>query len=451
VTDRVTLAGGGRAARDEPPPRTRAVLAQLGLGAAVVVLAVAVVGAVASRRVAERQSVTDAAHTADLVAEAIVQPVLTDGVVTGDPAAVARLDAAIRQQVVGRSLVRVKLWTPDGRIVYSDEPRLVGQTFDLGADERAVLAHPSTRAEVSDLSRPENRYEQAQGRLLEVYRPVWTPSGRPLLFETYSPYAAVTARTGDLWRGFAGITVSSLLVLVVLLLPVVWRLLERLRRAQSQREAALRHAVEASDEERRRIAATLHDGVVQELAATSYAVAGAAQQAAAGGRPDLAERLDVAAGSVRTSIRGLRSLLVDIYPPSLASAGLAAALDDLADLVRARGTTVRLQVDEAAVTALDDAGERLVFRVAQECLRNAARHARATHVSVRVVRADRATVLEVDDDGVGFDVTAALDRPAEGHFGLRILADLAGEAGAVLSVATAVGAGCRWRLEVPDP
>ena len=55
-----------------------------------------------------------------------------------------------------------------------------------------MLVAPTTHAEVSDLTRPENRYETGGGKLLEVYRPVWTPSGQPLLFETYMPYDSVT-------------------------------------------------------------------------------------------------------------------------------------------------------------------------------------------------------------------------------------------------------------------
>ena len=97
----------------------------------------------------------------------------------------------------GGSLVRVKIWSADGRILYSDESRLIGDRFALDAEELEVFERPATRSEVSDLSAPENRFERAAGRkLLEVYRPVWTPDRRPLLFETYSAYDAVTARTG---------------------------------------------------------------------------------------------------------------------------------------------------------------------------------------------------------------------------------------------------------------
>ncbi|MEF3007239.1 hypothetical protein V3474_29295, partial [Pseudomonas aeruginosa] len=92
-------------------------------------------------------------------------------------------------------------------------------TFALDDAQREALASPSTRAAVSDLSEDENEFEDAP-RLLEVYRPVWTPSGQQLLFEVYYPYEPVAARSADLWRGFAGVTTSNLLLLVVLTAPI---------------------------------------------------------------------------------------------------------------------------------------------------------------------------------------------------------------------------------------
>lgn len=437
------------AAPADRPVQTRRVIGQVALAALVVLAAVAVLGGVASRRVAERQSVNDAARITDLQASVVVQPALEDGLLTGAPAALDRIDRAVRARVLGPSVVRVKIWTPQGRIVYSDEPRLVGLTFPLGNDERSVLTRPKTRAEVSELQQPENRFERGRGKLLEVYRPVWTPSGSPLLFETYAPYRTVTARAGQLWRGFAGITLSSLLFLAVLLLPILWRLLDRLKRSQRQREALLRHAVEASGKERRRIAATLHDGVVQDLAASSFAVAAAAEGAAAVGQPELANALRTAAGTVRGSIAGLRSLLVDIYPPSLRNAGLTAALEDLARGVQSRGITARLDLPPYGASGLTAEQERLVFRVAQECLRNATRHSAANAVSLRLHRVDDAVVLDITDDGIGFTPSAALKSPEDGHFGLRVLADVTAEAGSALTVRSAPGAGTQWRLRMP--
>ena len=170
------------------------------------------------------------------------------------------MDLAVRPRLAGWGLVRVKIWDPQGRIVHSDAPALIGQIYTLGQDDLDVLAHPQTRADISNLQAPENRLERGRGKLLQVYRPIWTPSGRPLLFETYAPYDTVTARTHQLWKGFGGVTLTSLLLLVVLLLPILWRLLDRLKRAQAQREALLQRAVDASTEERRRIAGACTTG-----------------------------------------------------------------------------------------------------------------------------------------------------------------------------------------------
>lgn len=439
--------GPTRSDRDYSLTSRRRVFVQVTVGAVVVVVAVALVGVLAARRLAEAQAVNDAAKMTDLIAEAVVQPVVTDGLSTGDPAALSAIDKVIHEEVLGPSTVRVKVWDPQGRIVYSDQPLLIGRTFPLGQDERDVLADPQTRADVSDLSDPENVYERDSGKLLQVYRPVWTPSGRLLLFETYFRYDDVLDRSGQLWRGFAAVTLGSILLLVVLLFPILWRLLNRLNESQIHREALLQRAIDASTEERRRIAGTLHDGVVQDLAAASFAVSGSAERAATVGQSALAQDLRAAAGLVRSSIGGLRSLLVDIYPPNLASAGLAGALEDLVARLRSRGLAVTVQMPTAS--GLDPVAERLIYRITQEILTNIARHAAASTVTVRLSTRGNCVVLDIADDGIGFDVTQTLAQPPEGHFGIRVLGDLAADAGAELNVSSAPGAGTRWQLRLP--
>jgi two-component system NarL family sensor kinase len=200
----ILVAAGTNARPSEPLVQPRRVFLQVIAAALVVLVAVALMGVFASRRLAEAEAVTDAAKTADLLANAVAQPALTEGLLTGTPAAVTAMDKAIRAHVLGDSIVRVKIWDPTGLILYSDAPALIGERFPLGVEERDVLTNPQTRADVSDLSAPENRLERGQGKLLQVYRPIRTPSGKPLLFETYAPYADVTARAGQLWRASPG-------------------------------------------------------------------------------------------------------------------------------------------------------------------------------------------------------------------------------------------------------
>jgi two-component system, NarL family, sensor kinase len=446
-TEFVVLASGRASA--EPALATHRVAVPVLAAVAAVLVAIGL-GAVAARWLAEGEAVRDASERADLIVNAALEPVLTDQFAAGDPAARAALDRVVRGQVLGRSVSRVKIWSADGQVLYSDETQLVGKRFALSEDDREALADGRTRAEVTDLRQPENRFERGQGKLLEVYRRVETrPSRTPLLFETYSPYDEVSRRTGQLWWGFTGLLVATLVLLVLLLLPVLWRVQDRITKSQDRREALLRRAVDASQAERRRIAGTLHDGVVQELAATSFALAGGVERAEREGSRVLAAQLREAAATVRGSIGGLRSLLVDIYPPSLASAGLTVALQDLVGPLRARDIDVRLELPAAAdQRLLDQDGERLVFRIAHECLVNVAKHSAASRVLVRLRRVGNEVVLDIVDDGVGFDAGAVTSAPPEGHLGLRVMADLAQEAGATLAVSSAPEEGTWWQLRI---
>ena len=161
----IRVAAGTSVRSLEPAVQPRRVFVQVIAGALVVLAGVALVGVAASRRLAEAEAVNDAAKTANLFADALVQPAVRETLLTGDPSAVAAMDQVVREHVLDRSIVRVKIWDPTGRILYSDEPALIGQSFPLGAEEKDVLAHPQTRADVSDLTLPENRLERGSGKL----------------------------------------------------------------------------------------------------------------------------------------------------------------------------------------------------------------------------------------------------------------------------------------------
>ena len=223
----------------------------------------------------------------------------------------------------------------------------------------------------------------------------------------------------------------------------------RLRQVQQQREELLERAVEASTDERRRIAGNLHDGVIQDLAGASLVVSSAAARAAAADQPELAASLRSASSTVRAGITSMRSLLVNIYPPNLETAGLDQTLDGLAVSLRGRDVEVTMDLDPAAAQRLDLSQQQLVYRVAHETLRNANLHARAQHVWVTLALERSAVVLEISDDGAGFDATETRAAPERGHFGLQVLADVALDAGADLAVASAPGAGTRWVLRIP--
>jgi signal transduction histidine kinase len=434
------------------PPSTRRIVGQF-IAASLLAASLLIVASVLiSRDAAKDESIADARHTTDVVARAVVEPVLRNGIVHSSPAAVAALNRAIKGPIVGSSAtVRVKIWTASGWIVYSDEPKLIGQHYTLRADELTTLKDGGTEAELSDLSRPENRFERSDGSLLEVYRGVQTPDGTPLLFETYSRYNAVTSRSGAIWLKFAPLTIGVLLLLQLVQLPLARRMIRQLREGQTEREDLRRKTADASADERRRIAGTLHDGVVQDLAGASFIVAGAIDHLSATPQPSETTRaaagLRPALAAIRESIGGLRAMLVDIYPPSLRSAGLTVALSDLTAPLSGRGiivhSDIQPEIDLPAQT------EQLIFRVAQETLRNVGKHAQARVVHVQLLKSEDHAVLVIADDGIGFDA-AARSRPCgDGHFGLQVLSDLACDAGASLEISSAPRTGTWLRLRVP--
>lgn len=409
-------------------------------------IALAVLSAVtafASRRAGTELAIDDAERVTEMSAAGIVAPLLDDGILTQQHDTLERLDAVVRDAVLRGSLVRVKVWAEDGTILYSDEPRLIGEQFELGDDRLEVFDGGHPASEVSDLSGPENRYETEE-RLLEVYQLTETTSGVPLLFEAYFRYSGVTAVGRQLWSEFAPIAIGALVCLQLVQVPLAWSMARRLRSGQQARERLLRHALDASDMERRRVASDLHDGVVQDLTGVSYRLA--AQGKAAQLDPAAAAE---AAAAIRASVKSLRSLLVEIYPPNLHEEGLESALGDLLGRVAVRGTATKLVVDVAG-DDLEPERAAVLYRVAQEALRNVAAHARADHVRVTVapVGADRVHLV-VEDDGVGFSAEKAAERLAEGHVGLRALSGLVAEFDGTLDVRSEPGSGTRVRVELP--
>jgi signal transduction histidine kinase len=316
------------------------------------------------------------------------------------------------------------------------------------------LGRELTRGDLTDLSGRENQFDRAShsldryhGELLEVYAPLRTRGGRRLIFEAYQRFASVSASGRDVWLAFAPALLGGLLLLQLVNLPLARSLARRLRRGQHEREALLRRALDASETERRVIAADLHDGVVQDLVGVSYELSAEAQALEGRGDSRSAAALDRSAAKTRAGVRALRALLLDIYPPNLHRAGVAQALHDLAAAQTARGLPTRVELQDDL--ALGEPTERLLFRCAQEALRNSREHADADNARVRVERRGDHLVMEIRDDGRGFDPATLDERRRDGSFGLRALADLVRDAGGRLEVLSAGGEGTTVRVVLP--
>lgn len=424
---------------------TTTLVAEFAAGGLVVLIVFAAMIAFAARQAGIDQAVESARQITVVTATSVVEPRLNQRLVAGDPSALATFDEDMHRYVLRGSLVRVKLWDAEGRVIYSDEPRLIGARFPLDPEDVQALREQRVASEISDLRRPENRYEASYGKLLEVYVGLHNPGGPPLMFEAYFRYDAVDQAGLAAWRKFAPPSLGALLGLEVVQIPFAWTLARRLQRQQREREKLLQHAVDASNLERRRIAGELHDGVVQELSGVTFAL-----DAARLGKPDEQRRTEAigdAASRLRASVGALRSLLVDIYPPSLAEEGLPLALAELASGLESTG--IRVSLDVAGTERLPLPSAALLFRCAQEVLRNVAAHSHAESVEVTAETSDHTATLVIDDDGRGFDEVELGERTVSGHLGLRALGDLLSDAGGTLVVRSAPGQGTRVEARVP--
>jgi signal transduction histidine kinase len=394
------------------------------------------------------EAIGNAAQATRLVARATIEPNLSDSLADSDRSALDEFDGAVRPSVVRDPVVRIKIWTPDGRVAYSDEPRLIGSRFAVDDHQDRALRTGQAIASLTDLNRPENRYELAlsRGQLLEVYLRVHTPSGRTLLYENYMRFDAVQEAGLQIWSSFVPAVFATLLVMELLQLSLAWSLTRRIQENESHRARLLKRVIDMSELERRRIAQELNEGSVNELMAASLSLAATSRRLRREGQAEAAAVLDEAAAETRKSVHQLRTLSVDIYPSNLHEEGIEAALSNLLSPLDGRGITSSLEVQPELRLAPET--EKLLYRTAREAIRNVAAHAHARSMEVRIAVDGGRVALTVRDDGRGLDVST-LSTPAPGHLGLRLMADIAQDAGGSFKLTSAAGKGTEIRVELP--
>lgn len=408
--------------------RLRGPLAQF---TAVILLGLFVVGfgAVwASQRAGSSEALNEARSLTEQSARSIVMPNLTDELLAGDPEAIRQLDDGVRSQLLGERVVRVKLWAADGTIVYSDIPELIGETYELDPQRLEAQQRAVAVADHSHHDGPENRFEVDLGELLEVYLPIEGPNGQAMLFEAYFDGDAVAMSSDRIASTVVPIVLASLLTMGLLTLTMARRMSRRIHDDRLERERLLGRAADASVDERRQIAANLHDGVIQDLSGTALLLNSAKTNARHD--PSLQGKLETASEALRHSLNALRSLAIEIHPPNIAEVNLELTLEDqLARANTSHGLQTSMTFTPAA-TIRDEDHKRLIYRFVTEGLRNVVKHSKASSVDLSVRDAPATGVIvSLVDDGLGFDDRA----PREG-LGLKLLTDLSAEVGGVVSV-----------------
>jgi signal transduction histidine kinase len=206
--------------------------------------------------------------------------------------------------------------------------------------------------------------------------------------------------------------------------------------------------IEAKDAERARIARDLHDDVSQQLAGMSIACSGLEQRFAESNvDEDLLD--DLRALHQRTSAlaQNVRHLSHDLHPTVLRHAGLVAALTAYcAELERTHGTVLTCRA-EGDFTSIAPDVALCLYRIAQEALRNVIAHADARRGDVELLCTGDHAAMTITDDGKGFDVDSAFERPK--GLGLVSITERLKLAGGTVSIVADAATGTRVRVQIP--
>ena len=219
---------------------------------------------------------------------------------------------------------------------------------------------------------------------------------------------------------------------------------ETLRESQAHLHELSRRLVDAEEKERQILARELHDRVGQNLA-----VLGINLTRLRGEKATPAEtqaRIDDSLAVLEATGRVISDVLTDLKPPMLSNDGLLEAIHWHANQLAQR-TGLAIEVTGSASTGLTPAIDMVLFRIAQGALNNAAQHARARKVGVRLEAEQGMVRLEVADDGSGFDPAA---HDVSARWGLATMKERAEAIGGSLRVESAPGRGTRIIVEVPS-
>ncbi len=223
------------------------------------------------------------------------------------------------------------------------------------------------------------------------------------------------------------------------------RLHRRLAARERMHEQFVEQVIATQEAERRRMAGDIHDGISQRLISLSYFLDAASHAATDGDAAEVAQQLAQARELLGLALDEARSAIGGLRPPVLDDLGLAGGLASLA-----RSTPqIETEVD-LADRRLPEHVEIALYRIAQECLQNVVKHARASSATLRFALQDGDARLEVADDGIGFDTSAPAEPDHEMRgYGMQSMVERAELVGGRVHVRSRPGEGTTVTVTVP--
>jgi PAS domain S-box-containing protein len=217
-----------------------------------------------------------------------------------------------------------------------------------------------------------------------------------------------------------------------------------LKQVDQNRLALLGRLVHAQEEERRAIASDIHDDSIQSIFAVGLSLFTLRKALTDAAQIELVDRVQK---NVDESTNRLRHLLFELRPAALDEGGLAAALREYLDVMKAEGG-IEVELEASLERRPASETQVIAYRIAQEALANVRKHARARHVACAVSAVDDGILTRIVDDGVGFQEGRA--GSARGHLGLVSMRERAELAGGWLRITSSEGTGCTVEYWIPD-
>lgn len=447
------------------------------LGSLVILVAgMAAIGVWVTRQIETGVIQRTAANTA-LYVDSLIAPPLQDLAEEEwlSDESVDRLDWLLEDTPLGQEVALFQIWDRDGHIVYSSEPNMVGEQFPVESELARALAG-WVSAEVGDVEGAEALPPGVPGHeLLEIYSPIRARGTNEVIGAAEFYYA-----TGDLDAELAAAQRRSWLVvgggtllIALLLAAFVQRIGETIRRQQEalagqvtqltellRQNQALNERVRgaaartAALNERflRRFSAELHDGPAQEISLALLRLDHVAALCGPGNgngtdRARMERELELIQGSLRRSLNEVRATSSGLLLPHLGGLTVAQTLDHVVRGHQRRTGVAPNLVPRALPEQAPLATKIALYRIVQEALGNASRHAAGAEVTVTVTGDGDHLLVEVADAGAGFDPAAA--EGSETHLGLVGMRERAESLGGQFRIESAPGRGTRAIATLP--
>lgn len=439
------------------------------LSFAILVLGMVTIGLWISSAV-EEAVVNRTAGVTALYVDSFVSPLVQGLSEQGElsPAERADLDRLIIGTPFGEQVVSFKVWSPQGEVIYSPNPDLVGRTFAVDGHLLEAF-NGEVVSEISDLTELENEYERSRWEtLIETYAPVRSEESGAV-FAVSEFYQLPDTLEDEIRRaqirGWLIVGIATL-VMYLLLIGMVRRasttiriqrseLLDNLhelqaalddnRRLQARVSKAAARTTTLNERFLRRVSADIHDGPAQDVSLALLRVEGIAEGLDGNGRGSredvkrLRSALDSALVDLRAISHGLRAPSVEDLTPG------EAARRAVTDYERMSGESITFEALGESFSGSPPVNIT-VYRVVQESLANSFKHARSASRKVEVTRTDSQVEILISDTGPGFDLARVSGGQTLGLVGMRERVELLGGS---FTVTTRPGSGTEVQATLP--